>query len=108
MSNVIDLDTRRVTPYVIRAVEQFLNDPPDTDYQRGFLAALLVLWREGLNGSEADARIIAAEKLTQTEQHGAERRMSFAHEWYIEGVRTPPGEYVLMRIGPVTSDEPIF
>lgn len=36
------------------------------------------------------------------------RRMSFENEWYLEGLRNPPGDYVLMRVGPVTSDETPF
>lgn len=53
------------------------------------------------------ARIAELERQL-SEIHASTRRMSFAHEWYIEGVRTPPGEYVLTRVGPVTSDEPTF
>ena len=37
-----------VEEYVLSSVETFLNDPPDTDYQRGFLAAMLVLAEEAL------------------------------------------------------------
>jgi hypothetical protein len=37
-----------VEEYVKGSVEAFLNDPPDTDYQRGFLAAMLVLAKEAL------------------------------------------------------------
>src|SRR5262245_37973021 len=34
--------------YVTSAVQMFLVDPPDTDFQYGFLAALLVVAKEAL------------------------------------------------------------
>ena len=37
--------------------------------------------------------------------HTSTRRMTFAHEWYLEGLRHGPGEYVLMRIGPARGDD---
>jgi hypothetical protein len=60
---VIDFDTARIRPYIERAIDGFLADPPDSDFQRGYLAGLLNIYREGLNRPE-DTRIIAAEKLT--------------------------------------------
>lgn len=63
MSNVIDLDGARIAPYMIEAIDGFLMDPPDSDFQRGFLAALLVLYREGLGRGASDARLIAADRL---------------------------------------------
>ena len=42
------------------------------------------------------------------EIHSSATRGGFAVEWYFGGVRTPPGDYVLMRVGPVTSDETPF
>lgn len=35
--------------YVHAAIGAFVNDPPDTDYQRGYLAALLNVYLEGFN-----------------------------------------------------------
>ena len=43
--------------------------------------------------------------LALSDIHESARRMSFQNEWYLEGLRNPPGDYVLMRLGPVTSDE---
>lgn len=62
-AEVIHLDSRRLTPFLVDAIEGFLKDPPDTEYQQGFLAALCLIWREGINGNPNDARIAAAEKL---------------------------------------------
>lgn len=56
---------------------------------------------------KAETRVAELERQL-SEIHASARRMSFAHEWYIEGVRTPPGDYVLMRLGPASSDEPVF
>lgn len=61
---VIDFDSARVAPFIVRAIEGFLADPPDSDYQRGYLAALVNIYREGMGRGETDARVIAAEKLT--------------------------------------------
>lgn len=63
MTNVIDLDARRITPYIIQAVELFLLDPPDCEFQRGYLAAILNVWIEGVGRNVHDARIVAAQKL---------------------------------------------
>lgn len=40
--------------YVARSLAGFRADPPDSDYQKGFLAALLVVWREGLGKGAKD------------------------------------------------------
>lgn len=61
-AEVIALDARRVTPYIVQAIEGFLSDTPDSDYQRGYLAALVAVYREGLAGT-LDARVLAAEKI---------------------------------------------
>ncbi|AOG03091.1 hypothetical protein [Bosea sp. RAC05] len=62
-SNVIDFDARRVEPFVMKAIEGFLNDPPDSDYQRGYLAGLVNVYREGLGRGVSDARLEAADRL---------------------------------------------
>ena len=64
-NNVIDLDAGRVLPYMMQAIEGFLRDPPDTDFQRGYLSALCMVMREGLRRGQNDARLEAAERLTQ-------------------------------------------
>lgn len=62
MSNVVDFDSHRIAPFLMAAIEGFLRDPPDSDFQAGYLSALLVVYREGLR-REGDARLDAAEKL---------------------------------------------
>lgn len=61
---VIDFDGARVAPFILRAVEGFLGDPPDSDFQRGYLAALVNIYRESMGRGDTDARVIAAGKLT--------------------------------------------
>jgi hypothetical protein len=63
--------------------------------------------------SECDCCEHAAKRLAEIEAELAEikastRRMSFENEWYLEGLRNPPGDYVLMRVGPATPDETPF
>lgn len=62
MDNVIDFDGYRIAPFLMSAIEAFLRDPPDSDFQAGYLSALLVVYREGLR-REPDWRLDAAEKL---------------------------------------------
>lgn len=62
-TKVIDFDGARIAPWLIRAIEGFLIDPPDRDYQRGYLAALVCAYREGLGRGATDARLAAAERL---------------------------------------------
>ena len=53
MSNVIDFDAAKCLPYLRKALLSFLSDPPDSDYQRGFLAGILAVYQEAL-GKEDD------------------------------------------------------
>jgi hypothetical protein len=46
-----------VVGYVDISLNGFLNDPPDDDYQRGYLSALLHLWREGLHRDGGEDRL---------------------------------------------------
>jgi len=62
--NIIELDTSKAGKYLAEAINGFLKDPPDSEYQRGFLAALIVVSTEGI-GRQSDARIIAAEKMLE-------------------------------------------
>jgi hypothetical protein len=65
MNDIIDFDDWRVAPYLVQTIEGFLNDPPDTPFQRGYLAAVVCVYREGLGRGIADARLIAAQRLIQ-------------------------------------------
>lgn len=56
-----------------------------------------------------DVHRIAELEAQIAEIHASAKRMTFANEWYVEGVRHRPGVYVLMRVGPVPDDhEPTF
>jgi hypothetical protein len=50
---------------VLEMINGFIADPPDSDYQRGYLAALLEVYRTVLRGPST---VEAAEKLTQAEE----------------------------------------
>lgn len=56
-AELVSFDAERASRYIERAFGGFLNDPADSDYQRGFLAALLTLYREGLGKGEGDDRL---------------------------------------------------
>ena len=62
MSNVIDFDSAKLRPYIMEAITGFLNDPPDSLYQQGYLAALINVYDEGLI-LKGDARVEASRKL---------------------------------------------
>lgn len=59
--NVVELDTMRVQRYLDASIDLFMRDPPDSDFQRGFMSALIVLYREAL-GRKDDARLDALER----------------------------------------------
>jgi len=61
--NIVDFDARKVTPYLWGSITSFMVDPPDSDYQRGYLAAIINVLREGIGRDANDARLVAAEKL---------------------------------------------
>ena len=63
---IIDFDSARIAPWLVRAIEGFLNDPPDSDHQRGYLAALLCVYQEGLGLGKTDERMIVAQRLLQS------------------------------------------
>jgi hypothetical protein len=63
MSNVIDFDGARFAPLLMQAINGFSADPPDTEFQRGYLAALIWAYREGLGRGEGDARLELAESI---------------------------------------------
>lgn len=67
--NIVDFDGRRIRPYLDKCIEGFIADPPDSEYQCGFLAALLALYREGLNFWSDDARLIKCEEILQDRGH---------------------------------------
>ena len=59
--------------------------------------------------AEQTAERIAELETQLSEIHSTDRRTTQTHEWYLDGLRYPPGEYVIMRVGPVPDDyEPTF
>lgn len=72
----------------------------DADIKEAAQTASAEIKRQAKRIAELEAQI--------AEIHASTRRMSFRDEWYLEGVRNPPGDYVLMRIGPVTSEDVPF
>lgn len=62
-SNIIDLDGRRAEHFLLTSVDLFLRHPPSNEFERGFLAALTAIYRQGLRRGEGDARLIAASRL---------------------------------------------
>lgn len=59
------MDGKQIASSIIRQIDELIADPPHTDFQRGYLEALVALYREGLglNRGQTDARIEAAERL---------------------------------------------
>ena len=57
-NNIIDLDMVRVEPYLKNAIAGCLLDPLDSKFQRGFLAALLIVYREGLSRAQKENPLI--------------------------------------------------
>ena len=64
-AEIVDLEAHRLRPYVMSSIEQYLGDPPDTDFQRGYLAALLTVYEEGMGQGAGDARVEAARRLAE-------------------------------------------
>lgn len=54
---VVSFDDHRAVRYIEDAFAGYQTDPADSDYQRGFLAALLVVYREGLGKGADDSRL---------------------------------------------------
>ncbi len=59
------IDGEHLASTIIAEIDQFIADSPATNFKRGYLAALVSLYREGLDHQrlQADARIDAAEQL---------------------------------------------
>jgi len=60
-AKVIDFDAARISTFLMNAIESFFSDPPDSEFQRGYLSALINVYAEGLG--RKDDRIAFAEKL---------------------------------------------
>jgi hypothetical protein len=60
---IIDFDNRKASRYLMGAIVEFLADPPDSEFQRGFLAAVLTAYKDGLGLGAGDVRIEAAQEV---------------------------------------------
>lgn len=54
---LFSFDAERASRYIERALVGYLNDPADSDHQRGYLFALLTIYREGLGKGVGDDRL---------------------------------------------------
>ncbi|RYD66076.1 MAG: hypothetical protein EOP83_05930 [Verrucomicrobiaceae bacterium] len=53
------IDYAEVRGYVRSSLEGFLLDPPDSDYQRGYMAALKAVLKEAMGHPATDPLMIA-------------------------------------------------
>jgi hypothetical protein len=56
-ADLISFDAVRASRYIEQAFAGFLIDPAETEYQQGYLAALLTLYQEGLGKGQHDDRL---------------------------------------------------
>ena len=56
-AQLISFDAERASNYIANALAMFIDDPADSDHQRGYLAALLTIYREGLGRGKGDDRL---------------------------------------------------
>ena len=62
MSNVTHIEDGKIGRQLRLGILAYLDDPPDSEFQRGYLAALLDLYRDCLE-REGDDRVRLAAKL---------------------------------------------
>lgn len=65
MTNVISFDAEKASRYIEQALSGFINDPADSDFQRGYLAALLTIYEEGLGKGAGDDRLSLLHKMAK-------------------------------------------
>jgi hypothetical protein len=65
MPDLISFDVERASRYLNGVFAGYLNDPADSDYQRGFLAAALTIYREGLGKGVGDDRLALLDAQTR-------------------------------------------
>lgn len=66
MTNVISFDDEKASHYIEQALAGFINDPADSDFQRGYLAALLTMYEEGLGKGAGDDRLTILRDMAHT------------------------------------------
>lgn len=62
-ANVISFDDSRAVKYLNTVINGFMNDPPDSELQEGYLHAVLCLYEEGLG--KGDSRVDHLNKLME-------------------------------------------
>lgn len=62
---VVSFEGEKASRYIERALVAFLNDPADSDHQRGYLSALLTVYREGLGKGVGDDRLALLDQQTR-------------------------------------------
>lgn len=55
---IVSFEDHLAKKYLVSVFNGFINDPADSDFQRGFLSACLMLYREGLGQGVGDDRLI--------------------------------------------------
>lgn len=68
MAEVVSFDVEKASRYISQAMNGYLRDPPESDFQRGFLAALVVTYREGLGKGEGSDRLALFEQMTHEKE----------------------------------------
>lgn len=54
---VISFETEKAARYLEQAFSLYLDDPADSDFQRGYLDAMLTIYRECLGKGLTDSRL---------------------------------------------------
>ena len=62
-AELVSFDAERASRYIEQAFAGYLADPPDSDFQRGHLAALLTLYQEGLGKGRGDDRLVLLDRM---------------------------------------------
>jgi len=64
LAEPISFDAEKASRYIEQVFAGYLRDPADSDFQRGYLAAMLTLYREGLGKGEGDDRLVLLDRQT--------------------------------------------
>jgi hypothetical protein len=57
-ADIITFDAGKVRRYIEESLRGFVNDPPDNDFQRGFLEALIVIMQEAVGVRYSKSEIL--------------------------------------------------
>lgn len=65
--NIVSFEAEKASRYIERALRGYLTDPADSDFQRGYLCALLILYHEGLGKGFDDDRLVLLDAQTRAQ-----------------------------------------